>query len=161
MSASLRPAILDELGLIPAIQSHTQEFEARTGIACVVVIEPALAETAFTDSVSSAVYRIVQELLTNILRHAQASQATIDLTRQEAWLAVVVTDNGRGIAAGRETDRGSLGLSGIEERATLLSGTFSIGPGPVQGTVATLRVPMTLEAPVAGPVPDASTREAP
>ena len=77
LSTSLRPAILDELGLIPAVQAHARQFEIRTGIACDVVVDPALTDRPFDEATSSSVFRIIQELLTNVLRHAQAMAVTV------------------------------------------------------------------------------------
>ena len=144
VSASLRPAMLDELGLIPAMQTHAQQFEIRTGIACDVVADRALIERAFDDATSSSVFRIVQELLTNVLRHAQAMAVTITFAQDGQTLTVIVQDNGTGIRPTDGTHRGSFGLKGIRERAALLNGTFVIGRNRDEGTIATLRVPLVV-----------------
>lgn len=144
VSTSLRPAILDELGLIPAVQAHAQQFEIRTGIACDVVVDPALTEAPFDDATASAVFRIVQELLTNVLRHACAMAVTITFTRTGDLLTVVVHDNGTGITPGHQTRHDSFGLKGIIERAMLLGGTFTIAPHPSEGTAASLHIPMAV-----------------
>ncbi len=146
VSASLRPAILDDLGLIPAMQAHAQQFEIRTGIACDVVVEGTLAERAFDDATSSSVFRIVQELLTNILKHAQAMAVTITCTEDGGMLRVTVQDNGTGITLQTGTHHNSFGLRGISERAALLGGTFTIGPDGDDGTIATLLVPLVVLA---------------
>jgi PAS domain S-box-containing protein len=147
VSASLRPAMLDELGLIPAVQAHAQQFEVRTGIACDVVIDPALAERTFDDATSSSVFRVVQELLTNILKHAQAMAVTITCAEDGGMLRVTVQDNGTGGIPHEEARQDSFGLRGISERAALLGGTFSIGPNQDDGTIATLRVPLVVLSP--------------
>lgn len=157
VSTSLRPAILDELGLIPAVQAHAQQFEVRTGIACDVVVEPALVEVPFDDATASAVFRIVQELLTNVLRHARAMAVSISLIRTRNLLTVVVHDNGTGITPNHQTRHDSFGLKGITERAMLLGGTFTIAPHPSEGTVATLHIPLA----VLLPPPSASTARSP
>lgn len=144
VSTSLRPAILDELGLIPAVQAHAQQFEIRTGIACDVVVDPALTEAPFDDATASAVFRIVQELLTNVLRHACAMAVTITFTRTGDLLTVVVHDNGTGITPGHQTRHDSFGLKCIIERAMLLGGTFTIAPHPSEGTAASLHIPMAV-----------------
>ena len=153
VSTSLRPAILDELGLIPAVQAHAQQFEIRTGIACDVVVDPALFEVPFDDATASAVFRIVQELLTNVLRHARAMAVAISFTRMRDLLTVVVHDNGTGITPDHQARHDSFGLKGITERAVLLGGTFTIAPHPSEGTVATLHIPLA----VLIPSPSAST----
>lgn len=147
LSSSLRPAILDDLGLIPAVQAHAQQFEVRTGIACDVVVDAALAETTFDEATASAVFRIVQELLTNVLRHAQAMAVAISFTLEQNLLTVVVHDNGTGIEPDHQTRHNSFGLKGVTERATLLGGMFTIGASPSEGTVATLRVPLGVLTP--------------
>ncbi|MGE3842474.1 MAG: PAS domain S-box protein [Vicinamibacterales bacterium] len=144
LSTSLRPAILDDLGLIPAIQAHAQQFETRTGIGCQVDVEPRLADTRFDDSTSSAVFRVVQELLTNVLRHAEASRVVIRCVREGESLVVRVEDDGAGIDRARPRNRQSFGLRGIEERAALLGGAFAIGPCGGRGTMAELRVPFAI-----------------
>lgn len=144
LSTSLRPAILDELGLIPAVQAHARQFEIRTGIACDVVVDPALTDCPFDDATSSSVFRIIQELLTNVLRHAQAMAVAVSFAAEGPTLTVTVHDNGSGIAPEQERHHNSFGLKGISERAALLGGTFAIGPSPAEGTVATLRIPMSV-----------------
>ena len=147
LSTSLRPAILDELGLIPAVQAHARQFEIRTGIACDVVVDPALTDCPFDDATSSSVFRIIQELLTNVLRHAQAMAVTVSFATDGPSLTVTVHDNGSGIEPEQERRHHSFGLKGISERAALLGGTFAIGPSPDEGTVATLRFPMSVLSP--------------
>lgn len=147
LSASLRPAMLDDLGLIPAVQAHAQQFEVRTGIACDVVVEETLAERTFDEATSSSVFRIVQELLTNVLRHARAMAVTITFAHDGPQLVVTVEDNGTGISTADSTRHDSYGLKGISERAALLGGTFAIGPSPAEGTVATLRIPLSVLSP--------------
>lgn len=147
LSTSLRPAILDELGLIPAVQAHARQFEIRTGIACDVVVDPALTDCPFDDATSSSVFRIIQELLTNVLRHAQAMAVTVSFATDGPSLTVTVHDNGSGIEPEQERRHHSFGLKGISERAALLGGTFAIGPSPAEGTVATLRFPMSVLSP--------------
>jgi len=147
LSTTLRPAMLDHLGLIPAIQTHVQQFEIRTGITCDVAVTPTLAETHFDEATASAVFRIVQELFTNVLRHAQASAVTLAFAEDEGQLTVTVQDNGTGILPEHAHRRDSYGLRGIHERAAQLSGTFEIGRDRTQGTIATLRVPLIILSP--------------
>ncbi len=153
LSTSLRPAILDELGLIPAVQAHARQFEIRTGIACDVVVDPALTDRPFDEATSSSVFRIIQELLTNVLRHAQAMAVTVSFASEGTTLTVTVHDNGSGIEPEHERHHHSFGLKGISERAALLGGTFAIGPSPVEGTAATLHIPMSVLSPASLPHP--------
>lgn len=147
VSTSLRPAILDELGLLPAVQAHAHQFETRTRIACDVAADPALLDVPFDDATATAVFRIMQELLTNVLRHARAMAVAISFTREQDLLTMVVHDNGTGITPDDQTRQDSFGLKGITERAGLLGGTFTIAPHPLEGTVATLHVPLALLIP--------------
>lgn len=146
LSASLRPAILDDLGLVAAIQAHARQYESRTGVVCHVVVDRQLTDTRFADTTASAVYRIVQELLTNVLRHAQATEVSIAFAQQDNWLTVTVHDDGAGIDVDRLRGSLSFGLKGIEERTSLLGGTFVIGRHASRGTVAELRVPLAVVA---------------
>lgn len=118
-----------------------------------MVIDPVLAERTFDDATSSSVFRIVQELLTNILKHARAMAVTITCAEDGGMLGVTVQDNGTGLIPHEETRQDSFGLRGISERAALLGGTFSIGPNQDDGTIATLRVPLVVLSPAPPPTP--------
>lgn len=153
LSTSLRPAILDELGLIPAVQAHARQFEIRTGIACDVEVDPLLTDRPFDEATSSSVFRIIQELLTNVLRHAQAMAVTVAFATEGPMLTITVRDNGSGIAPEHEGRLNSFGLKSISERAALLGGSFAIGPSPAEGTVAVLRIPMSVLSPPPHAIP--------
>lgn len=139
ISHDLRPGILDDLGLPAAIRFESDRFEKRTGIATRVTTsaEPLGVE----NSRATQVFRVFQEMLTNVARHSKATEVEIRLDRDGADLILRVSDNGRGIKDGEAKSGGSLGLMGMSERATLLGGLFQIERGEGGGTVATLTLP--------------------
>jgi two-component system CheB/CheR fusion protein len=136
----LRPVVLDKLGLIPAIEWQAREFQERSGIACETHLP--LEEIPFDHDRATAVFRILQEALSNIARHAGASQVVIDLRSAADNLTLTVRDDGKGIAASKIFDRGSLGLVGMRERAMAFGGTIEITALPQRGTCVTVRIPI-------------------
>ena len=136
----LRPSVLDQLGLADAIEWQAQDFAARTGleldlrIACACELPP--------DAMASAVFRILQEALNNVAKHANAHRLRVDLRTDADSLSLDVSDDGRGIT--REEQRGSqsLGLLGLRERAIAWGGTVTITGGPTSGTTVALRLPL-------------------
>lgn len=134
IASGLRPRILDDLGLVAAIEVHARDLAKRTGLA----IELALPdELPVTHEIGTAVFRILQELLTNVVRHARASRVEVALTATDHHLLLRVADDGIGIT---EPAHG-LGILGMRERALAAGGTLSITRGRPQGTVATLELP--------------------
>lgn len=141
ISAELRPGILDDLGLVAAIQWQTDQFQTRTGIKCKCV---ALMETAnLNRERTTAVFRIYQEILTNVIRHAEATEVHIQLAEAGGSLELSVRDNGRGISEGDRQNQRSLGLLGMRERALLVGGSVSINGAEGKGTTVTAHVPTT------------------
>jgi hypothetical protein len=140
-ATALRPGMLDDLGLIPALEWLAKDFSRRTGIACEVDIRPGVAQAYLSDESSTALFRIVQELLTNVTRHAHASAVHVRLSETDQLLQLELTDNGTGISTHQITRSGSLGLRGMEERATLLGGSFTITGSPGVGTTARIVLP--------------------
>ncbi len=143
ISAELRPGVLDDLGLWAAIEWQSQEFARRTGTQC--TIHSNMQDVRFDRKLSTGLFRIFQEALTNIARHARAKNVDVTLERHGDWIQLCVRDDGVGIAAGRLGSRKSLGLLGIRERARNLGGTATIQPAPSGGTVVMLRVPCVEE----------------
>jgi len=139
IATELRPGVLDELGLQAAIQWQAREFETRTGIACRV--EVGAAHSAVDATRATAAFRIFQEALTNVARHAGASSVLVRFTLSAQALELSVQDNGRGISDGALSDSRSLGLLGIRERATNLGGTVTITAASGRGTLLTLSLP--------------------
>jgi PAS domain S-box-containing protein len=142
ISAELRPGVLDDLGLLAAIEWQGQEFEKRTGATC--AIESNVGEMQLERNLCTAVFRIFQEALTNIARHAEASHVDVRLEHREGWLHLDVHDDGKGISAEALHDPRSLGLLGMSERARRLGGTAHVIGEPGKGTTVSLAVPLTL-----------------
>lgn len=140
IATELRPGILDHLGLAAAIEWQAREFQNRTGIECQVTC--ALLHPMLDEELNTAFFRIFQETLTNIARHAEASRIDIFLTQKTGHLILEVCDNGRGITREQIADIRSLGLLGMKERASLLGGFVAISGHPRTGTVVTVNIPL-------------------
>lgn len=140
ISTELRPVILDELGLVPAIEWYAGTFEQRTGIRC--QFQSHAPEIPIPAPVSVACFRIVQEALTNIARHSRATKAWIELRQTPDELRLWVRDNGVGVSEESLTDRKSVGLAGMRERAAALGGVLTIGSRGEGGTMVSLTLPL-------------------
>lgn len=138
ISHRLRPSELDDLGLPAALRVLTADFQTRTGLK--VTLRCARLEPRLPADREEACYRIVQEALTNIERHAQARRVTLQLTQSRAAVRLVIRDDGRGI--GRAGQTSGLGLVHMRERAELLGGTCHIGPAKIRGTEIIARLPL-------------------
>lgn len=140
ISTELRPGVLDDLGLTAAIEWQVQEFQARTKLRCLLKVHP--EEILLDPDRSTAVFRIFQETLTNIVRHANADEVMIRLEKTDDRLILEVKDNGKGITQSQITNSKSLGLLGIRERALLWGGTVQISGIPGKGTTVTVQIPL-------------------
>jgi signal transduction histidine kinase len=140
IATALRPSVLDELGLTAALDWQTRDFEKRTGIRC-EWSTPSVPIPIGPDQ-ATAIFRIYQEILTNVVRHAQASTIHIHLDISADWLVLEVSDNGRGIPASTLVHTNSLGLLGMRERATQLGGDLSIQGTDGKGTTVKVRLPV-------------------
>jgi signal transduction histidine kinase len=141
IATELRPGILDHLGLIAALEWQANEFQTRTGIKCDVRAD--LHEPVLTPDLATTFFRIFQETLTNIIRHAGATHVVVYLKEAAGRIILEVKDNGRGISPKEISNTRSMGLLGMKERAALLGGTFKIGPGPNgKGTLAVVSIPL-------------------
>jgi len=141
IATELRPGILDHLGLIAALEWQSNEFQTRTGIKCDVRTD--LHEPVLTPDLATTFFRIFQETLTNIIRHAGATQVAVHLKEVAGRIILEVRDNGRGISPEEISNTRSMGLLGMKERAALLGGTFKIGPAPNgKGTLALVSIPL-------------------
>ncbi len=129
ISEDLRPAMLDSLGLAAAIEHHVTQFTQRTGISCQVNMNR--EEFDLPSNLATAIFRIVQETLTNVARHSGASEVTVDVTENEMGIRLDVADNGRGFDVANPTKR--FGLLGIRERITMLGGSLEIHSKPDSG----------------------------
>ncbi len=140
ISADLRPLMLDDLGLVPGIEWLVQNFTQRTGIPCELAI--GASDLELQDPHATAVFRILQESLTNVARHAEASLVEVVIERSDACVTLSVRDNGRGFVAGSPRKPNSYGLLGVRERAHLLGGEARIDSTPGQGTTVEVRIPI-------------------
>jgi signal transduction histidine kinase len=141
----LRPTVLD-LGLSAAVEWQVDQFQKRTGIQC--EIRDDHGETALPDHCATAFFRILQESLTNIVRHANATHVKVELRLNGGWLSLTVRDNGCGLPPGGRNKYGSFGLVGIEERIVILGGTCAVFSEPGGGTTVIVSAPV-----IGGPEP--------
>ncbi|MDJ0765989.1 MAG: PAS domain S-box protein [Myxococcota bacterium] len=141
ITKELRPSMLDGIGLVPTIEWMVSEFAKRTGIE--VTFKGNIQNADINRSLATAVYRIIQESLTNVARHANATKVSISLSEQEAAIHAVIEDNGIGITEHQLAHCESIGLLGMSERARPLGGTVTISGEPGRGTTVTLSVPIT------------------
>ena len=141
IASDLRPALLDDLGLSPAVEHLVHEFSHRTGI--VVSLDLDAGAHEFKDPLVTAVYRMIQEALTNVARHARASEVRVSVKATGDRLMVAVEDDGIGIDADALNKERSYGLRGITERARTLGGTAGIRRGARSGTVVEIEVPLS------------------
>jgi signal transduction histidine kinase len=133
----LRPGVLDDLGLAAAIEWQASEFSSRTGVLCEVSIIPADLEVSSEQA--TAIFRIFQEALTNVARHAGASSVRAQLRQENGDVQMVLEDDGRGI---RESEiAGSLGILGMKERAQVCGGGVQVFGSPGKGTTVMIRMP--------------------
>ncbi len=140
IATELRPGILDSLGLVAAMEWQANEFQTRTGIPCIVTTT--VADTILDQDVTTVFFRIYQETLTNIIRHAKATRVNVRLDEESGHLVMIVSDNGRGISEEEMASTRSLGLVGMRERAMLVGGEVTLHGAPGKGTTVTLRVPL-------------------
>jgi PAS domain S-box-containing protein len=139
IAADLRPLLLDDLGLAPAIEWLAHTFTQRTGVACDVSVDEDLE---LQEPYATAVFRIVQESLANVGKHARATEAGVVIARTGHAVNLEVRDNGRGFATEAPRKPHSLGLMGLRERAHLLKGTVAIDSQPGKGTRVQVRIPV-------------------
>jgi signal transduction histidine kinase len=139
----LRPAMLDELGLLPALRSQINRFAERTGLR--VRFRASSAVECLAGEQKTALYRIAQESLTNVAKHAQASRVEISIRKLAATIRMEIADNGKSFREKRSARPGTgqrLGLLGMQERVRLVNGAFSIRPQPGTGTTVLVTIPM-------------------
>jgi len=140
LSAELRPGMLDDLGLCAAIEWHVGRFSERTAIPCELSLPE--DDTAVPEFHATVIYRILQELLTNVARHSQATKVKIRLERSDNNLVLTVEDNGKGIDKKHINSKDSLGLLGIRERVRPLGGGMVIGETRGKGTTVVVQLPL-------------------
>lgn len=137
ISSDLRPSLLDKLGVIPAMKRHAKEFQARTEIKCVVTFNT--EDLILDKDCSTMIFRIFQEALTNIARHANATIAKVNLTKETNKLILSVKDNGQGITADKVSSTKSFGIIGMRERVRFMGGELDIDG--VKGTSLIVTIP--------------------
>ncbi len=157
IAGDLRPGVLDRLGLQAAIEWRAAEFERRAGVRCRVSTTGPMPELDHLQS--TELFRIFEEILTNVSRHAQATLVRITMKGERGKFAVHVYDNGRGIPLDAVDSEHSLGLIGMRERATLLGGTLIVSRGRRRGTLVVVRIP--LKPRLVGQAPDTSPDRSP
>ena len=134
----LRPSLLDDLGLAAAMRSYADDHLRGSGLACTVEIEEGLSAHP---EVETVIFRIFQELVTNIVRHAEAEQLSIQLYRTDTTIVLEVEDDGKGFDADARTNRA--GVLGMRERAALVNGTIRFDSEPGAGTHVVLEIPLS------------------
>jgi PAS domain S-box-containing protein len=139
ISSELRPSILDDLGLGAAIEWLAHDFETRTQIACTVEVPEDLS---LPFDLATPLFRVCQEALTNVTRHASATNVSIHLTCSTSHIALTIKDNGRGITEEEIKRYGSLGLLGMKERIGILGGTLDLEGKPGEGTTLAIQIPL-------------------
>lgn len=147
ITLDLRPSILD-FGLVAALEWQVKEFAAQAGLAC--TFRSNAKEVALDSDQATALFRIVQEALTNIARHAHAATVAVRLHGTRQSVSVKIMDDGRGIRATDRAKPGSFGLRGMAERARALGGTLTLSPAPGGGTVVAIRIHRAGAGPEAG-----------
>ncbi len=140
LTSRLRPAILDDLGLEAAIDWQASDFSSKAGVPCELDLQ--IGDLSMGPERDTAVFRILQEALTNVARHANATNVQITLQQGANELLMVVHDNGRGVSLAEIVNPRSIGLTGMRERATVLGGHVEIRAAPGGGTEVTLRMPL-------------------
>ena len=138
ISTELRPAVLD-LGLAAAVEWQVQEFQARSGVPCKVRL---LIREVVTSNASTAMFRIFQETLTNVARHAKATRVEVVLQKQPDRLVLLIHDNGTGFDQADPSLSNSLGLLGMRERAAIMGGQVNISSAAGKGTTVTAWIPL-------------------
>jgi len=138
--SDLRPSILEDLGLVAAIEWLAQEFKSRHLVNCQVTAHESTAP--LSEEAALALFRITQESLTNIAKHAQASRVEIVLTSQDQELLLLISDNGQGLTVGWATKEGSFGLQGMRERVLALGGKLTVESKANQGVQLLVRIPL-------------------
>ena len=140
IAAELRPGVLDDLGLVAAIEWQVQQFQSRSGLKCYLTNNA--DEIELDREKATAVFRILQEILTNVLRHAQATNVYVKLGRNKHYFELEVKDDGRGITESQRMNSRSLGLLGMKERALLVGGEVHVTGREGAGTTVVVRVPL-------------------
>lgn len=163
-ASELRPTVLDDLGLIPAIKSFMQDFMRDTGVRVSLEAFAGIEQTSGT--LRTVLYRIVQESLTNVARHAKASQVKVHIRRVNDVIRMEISDNGQGFEVEGmvcSNKKNRLGLLGMRERIEMVGGTFGVESAPGHATTVRVEIPLEMEPPPSAPLesPDNHDPESP
>jgi two-component system, NarL family, sensor histidine kinase UhpB len=139
ISSELRPSILDDLGLVAALEWQSMEFEKRNNIRSVFF--SSIADISIDSNIATVMYRIYQEALTNISRHSEATNVTAELMINDEQLILIISDNGKGFDPDTAKAKKHLGLVGMKERALMVNGKFAIKSTTGKGTTITISIP--------------------
>jgi two-component system, NarL family, sensor histidine kinase DevS len=139
LAVELRPQALDDFGIVSALERLVETFREQTGIQ--VDLEPRLGNERLPPDVETTLYRIMQEALTNVVKHAQAKRVSIVLTRRDGSVTAVIEDDGRGFDESQAGENG-LGLLGMSERVALVDGRLNVESSPGSGTTLSIEVPV-------------------
>jgi PAS domain S-box-containing protein len=139
IAADLRPLVLDDLGLVPAIEWLVQNFTQRSGVACELEVDE---ELELREPYATAVFRIVQESLVNVAKHARARHVKVALVRTRSEIRLSVIDDGLGFDPSAARKPNSLGIAGLRERAQLVQGAITVRSEPGQGTTVEALIPV-------------------
>jgi len=143
IAADLRPLLLDDLGLLPAVESLVENFSQRTGVSCELAVSN--PDMQLPGAHSTAVFRAVQEALTNVAKHAEAKHVEVAIEQRPTEVIVSISDDGRGFSPQDPRKEGSFGLVGLRERAYLIGGEAIIASSAGRGTTIELRLPLRSE----------------
>ena len=146
LAVELRPPVLDDIGLIAALRRHLERL--CTPLSLQWTLESEQEEWNLRSDVAVALYRIVQEGVTNIIRHAQAASLHLSFHQQNDWLCIELADDGRGVTEKQVAETERLGIQGMRERVELLGGRFTLSPAAGQGTLLRVEIPLTKETPL-------------
>lgn len=139
LAQDMRPTMLDTLGLKTTLQNHCREYSIRTGLPVTLEIDEKFPE--LSDIYSITLYRFLQETLTNVLKHSQANHVWVELTLDEAEIAMTVQDNGKGFLMDEKATAKGIGLTGMRERLMLVGGTLIVTTAHGKGTIISARLP--------------------
>lgn len=145
LAVRLRPGVLDDMGLVEALDWYIGEYQKRSQINCIFNYD----DIPFTDEVlATAAYRVTQEALTNVIRHAAATRVEVNLRMENERLLLTIRDNGRGFQKGASSETEELGLAGMRERAALVGGSLSVDSEPGKGTLVSFKLLLANRYPI-------------
>jgi signal transduction histidine kinase len=140
LAVELRPRALDDFGLVPALERLTSGMAEDTGLA--VDLEARLREERLPEEIETTLYRVIQQALNNVVKHASAAHVSVVLAQRNGVVTAIIEDDGRGFTPGEETERG-VGLLGMRERVALVEGRLTVESSKGAGTTLVIEVPMS------------------